>query len=196
LVREESVGFRVSERHWAYLIGLAAAGNQGALAELYDETSHLVHGLVCRIVENREDAREVTHDTYLQVWRNAGSYDATRGKASTWLTTIARSRAIDRLRSSGSRRRMLEDPMEACRDLRTEEDGPEEHRLDGERRRRINAALHRLSFAQRQAIGIAYYEGLSHSEIADRLNLPIGTVKTRIRLGMVKLRSELAGEIG
>jgi RNA polymerase sigma-70 factor, ECF subfamily len=147
-------------------------------------------------VENREDAREVTHDVYLQAWRSAGSYDATRGKASTWLMTIARSRAIDRLRSSGSRRRMLEDPMEACGDLRTEEGGPEERRLDGDRRRRINAALLRLSFAQRQAIGIAYYEGLSHSEIAERLDIPIGTIKTRIRLGMLKLRSELAGEIG
>ena len=128
----------------------------------------------------------------MQVWRKAATYDISRGNPSAWLLCMARTRALDRLRSSASARNSetaLEDsPIE--RAIAT--DNPEASTLATERQRIVRAALERLSPEQREVIDVAYFSGLSHSEIAAKLNLPLGTVKTRIRLGMEKLREYLA----
>ncbi len=167
-----------------------ANGDEAALAALYDATSPRVYGLVRRIVGDRDLAQEVTLDVYLQAWREAGKFAADRGRPETWLLTIARSRAIDRLRSMGQRRRRevaLADSFDPA--------GPaEEPAAAGQReevRRQVRSAIARLPDEQRRAIELAYFQGLTHCEIAERVGEPLGTVKTRIRLGMLKLRNIL-----
>ena len=175
------------------LIARAADGDEVALAELYDGTSSLVHGLVLRILGEPEAAEEVTADVYLQVWRQAERYDPARGEALGWLLTIARSRAIDRLRNQTIRRERHE--PEGTTRLRGPSpavaSGLEEAVRATERRHAVQRALMHLSPDERGTIELAYYQGLSHSEIAAKLGAPLGTVKTRIRLGMTRLRQEL-----
>ena len=173
------------------LIARTAGGEEAALAALYDSTAALVNGLVLRILGDRGAAEEVTGDVYLQVWRQAARYDETRGAPLSWLLTLARSRAIDRLRS-GSSQRARTAPLRAAIALPSAEPGPEEHSHLNQRRRIVQQALARLSPDQRQAIELAYFGGLSHGEIAAALEAPLGTVKTRVRLGMLRLRELLA----
>lgn len=175
------------------LIRRIASGEQGALAELYDESSRFVYGLALRIIKDPCAAEEVSHDVYLQVWRQADRYQEARGDVFSWLFTLTRSRAIDRLRSAGMARRKLHAPLEAARSLASEAGGPDEDLALSDRRKVVRAALMKLSPEQREVISIAYFQGLSHSEIAERLDLPLGTVKTRIRQGMITLRAMLAG---
>jgi RNA polymerase sigma-70 factor (ECF subfamily) len=177
---------------WADLIPRIAAGDQRALAALYDGSSRHVHGLALRILRDAGAAEEVTHDVYLQVWRQAAEYRESRGEVFSWLFTLARSRAIDRLRSAATRRRKLETSIEEAHFLASPESGADVDRNVTEVQESVRAALVRLSAEQREAIAIAYFEGLSHSEIAQKLDQPLGTVKTRIRLGMMKLREMLA----
>jgi RNA polymerase sigma-70 factor (ECF subfamily) len=172
------------------LIGRCAQGDQTALAALYDTTAAQVNGLALRILSDREAAEEVTADVYLQVWRTAGSYDPERGVPLAWILTLARSRAIDRLRSASNQRRRTE-PLERADCMASVDAGPEEATAGTQRRRVVLGALARLSPEQRQAIELAFYRGLSHSEIATELEEPLGTIKTRIRLGMMRLRDTL-----
>jgi RNA polymerase sigma-70 factor (ECF subfamily) len=160
---------------------------------LYDESNRFVYGLALRIIKDPGAAEEVSHDVYLQVWRQADRYQEARGDVFSWLFTLTRSRAIDRLRSAGMARRKLDAPLEAARSLASEAGGPDEDLALSDRRRVVRAALMKLSPEQREVISIAYFQGLSHSEIAERLDLPLGTVKTRIRQGMITLRATLAG---
>jgi RNA polymerase sigma-70 factor (ECF subfamily) len=176
---------------WAALIGRAAAHDPEALAALYDGTSHLAYGLVLRIVGDPSAAEEVTGDVYLQVWRQAARYDPSRGAPLAWLLTLARSRAIDRRRSTGSGLGAAE-PLTAAGDVASRSPGPEEASVLAERRRMVRGALGRLAADQRRAIELAYFSGLTHGEIASALDEPLGTVKTRIRLGMIRLREMLA----
>jgi RNA polymerase sigma-70 factor (ECF subfamily) len=176
---------------WAALIGRAAAHDPAALAALYDGTAHLVHGLALRIVGDPAAAEEVTGDVYLQVWRQAARYDPSRGAPLAWLLTLARSRAIDRRRSAASGIGATE-PLAAAGDLASHGPGPEETSVLAERRHMVRGALGRLAADQRRAIELAYFGGLSHAEIATALDEPLGTVKTRIRLGMIRLREMLA----
>jgi RNA polymerase sigma-70 factor (ECF subfamily) len=176
------------------LIALCRSGDQSALARLYDRTSAQVNGLAERILGEPGAAEEVTIDVYLQVWRSAGSYDPARGTPLAWLLTVARSRAIDRLRALGGHRRSS-DPLESARAVASGQPGPEEDSAVAQRRRLVQAALTRLGPSQRQAIELAFFAGLSHSEIAAELGEPLGTVKTRVRLGMIRLR-ELLGLAG
>jgi RNA polymerase sigma-70 factor (ECF subfamily) len=178
------------------LIARAADGDEMALTALYDGTSSLVHGLALRILGEPQAAEEVTVDVYLQVWRQAERYDPARGAALGWLLTIARSRAIDRLRSRATRADRRE--TEAATRLRTAPvvaSGPEEAVSATERRHAVQRALMHLSPEERGTIELAYYQGLTHSEIAARQGTPLGTVKTRIRLGMVRLRQELGDRV-
>jgi RNA polymerase sigma-70 factor (ECF subfamily) len=183
---------RAAERELGVLVASIAAGDQAAMAALYDQTNRVVYGLALRILRDPGAAEEATLDVYMQVWRKAATYDISRGNPSAWLLCMARTRALDRLRSSASARNSetaLEDsPIE--RAIAT--DNPEASTLATERQRIVRAALERLSPEQREVIDVAYFSGLSHSEIAAKLNLPLGTVKTRIRLGMEKLREYLA----
>lgn len=185
-------GWSDKERSWSALMARVAEGNENALTDLYDSTSRVVYGLILRILGNASSAEEVTLDVYLQVWRTAQSYDSGRGTVSSWLVTLARSRAIDALRSRQVRSAMFEQPLEEIlepRDLRRD---PEQLSIEQAQAHIVSNLLAELPVDQRQAIKLAYFSGLSHSEIAARSGLPLGTVKTRIRLGMLRLRELLA----
>ncbi len=181
----------LDEQEWAGFLARIAAGDQSALAELYDASSAKVFGLAMKILGDRDAAEEVTVDVYTQVWRKIASYDAQRGTPGSWLMTMTKNRAID-----GFRSRYLERgrqvPLDEAAELPGHEATPEQYSAGLERQRLVQAALAMLSTEQRQAIALAYYWGMSQSEIADRLKLPLGTVKTRMRLGMIRLREVLA----
>ncbi|MEZ4654340.1 MAG: sigma-70 family RNA polymerase sigma factor [Candidatus Eisenbacteria bacterium] len=168
-----------------HLLARVAAGEEAALESLYEATSAWVYGLARRILRDESTAQEVTLDTYLHAWRRAHEYDGRRGRPSTWLLTIARSRAIDRLRSHAARSRREE---HAGMESTLEADSPEGPQID---REAVRAAMATLPAAQKRAIEMAFFGGLSHSEIARELDTPLGTVKSQVRLGMLKLRSVL-----
>ena len=172
------------------LINSVAAGNQSALAELYDRSGRVAFALVLRVVGDAAVAEEVTLDVYTQVWRQATAYDSSRGTPLAWLLTIARTRAIDRLRS-GKQERQRSEPLDSADIIRSSTGDPEQSSLTSERQRIVRDALAGLSPDQREVIELAYYQGLSQSEIASALGQPLGTVKTRTRLGLIKLRETL-----
>ncbi len=172
------------------LVKRISQGDETAVGQLYDMTSSIVYGLALRILGEASNAEEVVLDVYTQVWRQAATYDEARGAPLAWLLTIARTRSVDRLRSGWQRRQRTE-PLETSDTTPVSKENPELAAEIGERRRIVRSALEELNSDQRQAIELAYYSGLSHSEIAARLNEPLGTVKTRIRLGMIKLREQL-----
>lgn len=179
------------EQEWAGLLARIAAGDQPALAEFYDASSAKVFGLVMKILADRTVAEEVTMDVYTQVWRRASTYDTERGTPGSWLMMLAKTRAIDRFRSSYLERgRQV--PLDHAAEVPGDRATPEQYSAGLERQRLVQEAMASLSAEQRQAIALAYYWGLSQSEIADRLQLPLGTVKTRMRLGMIRLREVLA----
>jgi RNA polymerase sigma-70 factor, ECF subfamily len=174
-----------------------AEGDQEALGALYDATSHLVHGLALRILGDSGTAEDVTLDVYMQVWQQAKRFDPTRGNVTTWLMTLARSRAIDRLRATAPQRSTSE-PLEILIAARTTTPDPEESAQLSQQRARVWQALDALSADQRRAIELAFFGGLSQSEIALKLSVPLGTIKTRIRSGMLTLREilqPLAGDL-
>jgi RNA polymerase sigma-70 factor, ECF subfamily len=178
------------EARWMALIQRIAQGDQQALAPLYDETSRFVYALALRILQDYGLAEEATMDVYLQIWRQAHSYEPARGNPSAWLLNMARSRAIDLLRRK-ARKKRLEESLEAAGSMVASTHDPEQASLLGEEQRRAREALAQLNPEQREVIEIAYFAGLSHSEIAESLGLPLGTIKTRIRSGMMKLRESL-----
>ena len=163
--------------------------DQHAMARLYDATSRLVYGLVLRIVGDPSAAEEVLVDVYMQAWRQASRYSEDRGSPMAWLTTIARSRALDRLRS-GSQDKQRSQPLELV-GHQTASIGADHAAMASELQKIVHRALDSLSPEQREVIELAYYRGLSHREIATELGQPLGTVKTRTRLGMIKLREML-----
>ena len=181
----------IHEQEWAELLARIAVGDQSALAELYDVSSAKVFGLAMKILGDHAAAEETTLDVYTQVWRRISTYDVERGTPGSWLMTLAKNRAIDRFRSSYLERGRHV-PLEQAAELPGHEDTPEQYSAGLERQRFVQEALASLSVEQRQAIALAYYWGLSQSEIADQLKLPLGTVKTRVRLGLIKLREVLA----
>jgi RNA polymerase sigma-70 factor (ECF subfamily) len=174
----------------AELVAQVARGDEQALATLYDETSRLVYGLLLRVLGDASAAEEVLLDVYTQVWRQAANYSAERGAPLAWLTTIARSRAIDRLRAGRTERERTE-PLDVSLYRAAASDDVEEEWAVRESQGAVRAALEGLAPEQRELIELAYFRGMSHSEIAAARGLPLGTVKTRIRLGMSKLRDAL-----
>ncbi len=186
---------RAAQPELAGLIKRSAGGDQAALAALYDATNRMVYGLAVRILGDPADAEEVTLDVYTQAWRQAARYDAERGDAVTWLLTLTHSRAIDRLRSrSGPRRR--EQALEESAEFVDASDDPETASTASQRAAFVREAIATLSDEQREVIELAYFEGLTHVEIAERIGQPLGTAKSRIRLGMAKLRKVLAPREG
>jgi len=189
---------RAIEQARLELIRQIASGDPDALGKLYDSTNRAVFGLIVRILSDPATAEEVVLEVYTQVWRQASSYDPRRGTPSAWLLTIARSRAIDRFRATDQTRRRQE-PLSSVESARSDDADPEASASEAERGTLVRAALEELPPEQREVIELAYFSGLSHSEIATRCSLPLGTVKTRTRLAMVRLRSALAlleGEVG
>lgn len=188
---QDSIENQQRDQDWMALIKQVADGNQSAMTTLYDTTSRMVFGLVMRILGDRSTAEEVLLDVYTQVWRQAQMYDSKRGAPLAWLMTIARSRAIDRLRS-GKHDQMARESLDNAGALTSTSASPEEMTVNSERQRIVRSALDALTPEQREVIELAYYFGLSHSEIAMKLGQPLGTVKTRTRLGMMKLRETLS----
>ena len=178
-----------AEPDWNMLMQRAAAGDQTGLAELYDATSPLVFGLALRILGDRNEAEDAVVEVYAQAWRDAHSYDPHRGTPGSWLLPLTRSRAIDMLRAR--RRKRATDPIESADEVQADTPSPEDATADAERHHLLRCALQDLNAEQRHAIELAYFSGLSHTEIAMQLGQPLGTVKTRIRLGMMRLRESL-----
>lgn len=188
-VPQSSVASQARNERLAALIKGVAEGDQQSLSALYDATSGLVYGLILRILGDTATAEEVLMDVFMQVWRQAARFDDERGAPLAWLTTLARSRAIDRLRA-GKQDKQRETSLETAGQHSVPAD-MEQLVAASEMRETVRAALDTLAVEQRQVIELAYYRGLSHSEIAAELGQPLGTVKTRTRLGMIKLRELL-----
>ena len=167
-----------------------AAGESAALGELYDRYGSLSYGLALRIVGNAGDAEEIVQDVFLHVWRQSERYDPARATLAGWILMLTRSRAIDRLRARQAR------PPLAAHDLdwsHGASDNQEVAAITKEAATRVKAELEALPQAMRQAIELAYYDGLTHSEIAERLQEPLGTVKSRLRAALLRLRDTLRG---
>ena len=165
-----------------------------AVAELYDRHSSLLFGVILRILRNRSDAEEVLQEVFVRVWTRADTYDERLGCPAAWLTRMARNRAIDRFRARRTRGDIdTPDVSDEPRDIKIASTGstPEQAAQERERTDRIRTALDRLPEDQRVLIAAAFYEGYTHSELAARFGLPLGTVKTRIRNGMLTMRDEL-----
>ena len=166
-----------------------ATGDKRAFAELYDATAPRIFGLIRRLLVDPAQAEEVTQEVYLEIWQTATRYKPERGSAISWMLTMAHRRAVDRIRASQASRDR--DSRIGIRDYDREYDQVAEHvevTMEGERVKRAIAGLTEL---QRQAVELAYFGGLSHSEIAAELHVPVGTVKTRIRDGMIRLRDAM-----
>lgn len=169
----------------------AAAQASESLAKLYDRYGQLVYSLALRILDDAAAAEEVAQDVFLQVWRSAEVYDEGQGKVVTWLTSFARHRAIDMLRRRKVRPEGHQSALEDFWDLSSPEQAPEpavEAALDV---RNLRQALGTLPEDQRRVLAMAYFQGLTQQEIADQMKEPLGTVKTRVRLGLKKLRGLL-----
>jgi len=170
------------------LLQAVSRGDESALAALYDRYRLILFGLILRILHDRHEAEDVLQEAFLQVWRRANDFDPARGRAFTWLVTIARSRALDRLRMLGSRSRFIDadeqagsdEVLDTARELVRSETGEI-----------VRRALRELPDEQRRTLLLAYFEGLTQAEIAERLGHPLGTVKTRMRSGLIKLRELL-----
>jgi RNA polymerase sigma-70 factor (ECF subfamily) len=168
---------------------MVASGDQNALAELYDSFSPRVFGLIRRLLVDHAQSEEVLQDVFLEIWQSASRFDPNKGRASTWVMTLAHRRAVDRIRSAQADRER--DVRIGMRDVGRDFDQASEAAEISIEHERVTAAMSRLSEAQRQAISLTYYGGLSQSELAEALNVPLGTVKTRLRGGMIRLRDEL-----
>lgn len=181
-----------ADRHplWEELIRRCAHGDQKALADLYDNASSLVYGLALRMLSNRADADEITLDVFSQVWKSAAGFESSRGSVASWLVMLTRSRAIDRLRAR-SLREGREAPLTPDWALSSGVGNPELETESSRIRQRIRRAMETLAPENRRAIELAFFSGMSHSELATHLGLPLGTVKTRIRSSMMKLRESL-----
>jgi RNA polymerase sigma-70 factor, ECF subfamily len=170
------------------------AGDENALGEFYDHWFAVVNGLATRMLKSATDVEDAVEETFWQAWRQADRFDPERGTVQTWLLTMARSRVLDRLRAT---RRLREDsiddsPNVEASDLAPSPTDPSLAAEHAERKRLVLAALGELPHEQREALELGYFGGLSQSEIAQRTGLPLGTIKTRVRLAMLKLRERLS----
>jgi RNA polymerase sigma-70 factor, ECF subfamily len=176
------------------LLQRVVARDTAALAELYDRHSRLLFGLILRIVRNRAEAEEILQEAFVRIWKRAETYDARLGEPLPWIVRLARNFAIDRLRARRSHA-AIDTPAPdghfaeavAAPDIQS----PEVVVADAERRQAVTDALAALPAEQRQLIEAAFFEGYTHSELALRFGLPLGTVKTRIRTGMIAMRQRL-----
>ena len=160
------------------------AGDRDALGRLYDRFTPMLYSLAMRIVGNAPDAEDVIQLAWVQVWRTADRYEPGRGSVASWLASIVRSRALDRARTAKARAR-----AESLAPPPRPRDPP-----DSEDKNRVRAALDALEPKQRAALELAFFDGLAHSEVATRLDAPLGTVKSWIRRGLLRLRDALGGE--
>jgi RNA polymerase sigma-70 factor, ECF subfamily len=181
----------IPEQEWVALVQSIAAGDQGALHGLYERAHRIVFTLILRITANRESAEELTLDVFHDVWRGASRYDAANGTVLGWIMIQARSRAIDRLRYETRKKRSQSEDLAPLAEVAADPGDVVELR---EQRAQLQAALAALTSDERQAIEMTFFGGLTHVEAAARLKQPLGTVKTRIRSALHKLRQRLAAE--
>ena len=179
------------ERDLQLLVSRISQGDEDAMRVFYDMTVRLVYGLSYRIVSNSEDAEEVALEVYLYVWKNACQYDPELSKPLTWLFMLTRSRAIDKVRKSAKSVQIDDNIDESSI---TENENPEASHIAYETRKIIKYAMSQLSSKQKEVIELSYYYQYSHSEIAQRVGIPVGSVKSTIRLAMVKLKNIIKKE--
>jgi RNA polymerase sigma-70 factor, ECF subfamily len=172
----------------AGLVEQMAQGRQDALARLYDETSSMLNGLLLRILERPEDAEEVLLDVYMKAWKYAGRYSEKRGSPQAWLMIMARNAAIDRIRQKRAQPKTLAFEPESTPEPESTEASPEQQTAERERRRKVQIILRELPPEQREVVELAFFGGLTHAELAERLREPLGTIKSRIRMGLLRLR--------
>jgi RNA polymerase sigma-70 factor, ECF subfamily len=182
------LSYKIGQTNDVNLLQAIAGGEEIALAQLYDRYRLILFGLLVRILHNQSEAEEVLQEVFIQVWQRARDFDEARGKPFTWLVTLTRSRAIDRLRALGARERARQESVRNVPEMWSD---AVTDAIRAERGRLVRKALARLPEEQRRALFLAYFEGLSQSEISVRLSTPLGTVKTRVRSGLIKLRDML-----
>lgn len=168
------------------LVSQVAQGDEAAFAHLYDHLAPRVFGLVRHLLRDEAQSEEVTQEIFVEAWQHAARFDPQRASAATWLLTIAHRRAVDRIRASQASRQR--DLKVGIQEFQESYDDVEDSAILHDESERMTDAMKQLSDPQRQAIQLAYFGGLTYGEVADRLQLPLGTVKTRIRDGMKKLR--------
>lgn len=171
------------------LLARIAGGDREAFAELYDQVAPRIFGLIRRVLVDQAQSEEVTQEVFLEIWQTASRYAPTKGSALTWMLTMSHRRAVDRIRASQAGRDR--DMKIGMRDYEREFDSVSESVEISIENERVKAAMQNLTELQREAITLAYYRGLSHSEVAEHLHIPIGTVKTRLRDGMIRLRDAM-----
>lgn len=171
------------------LLRASARGDQAAFAQLYDATASRVHGLALRVVRDPAQAEEVTQEAYLEVWRTASRFDPAKGSALSWLMTIGHRKAVDRVRSAESSSKR--DTTYHHQNHTVDHDATADAAHASLEAKRVRAALDNLTDIQREAIQLAYFGGYTHTEVAALLDLPVGTAKTRIRDGLIRLRDAI-----
>jgi RNA polymerase sigma-70 factor (ECF subfamily) len=182
------------EAGWSDYVRRCASRDESALEALYDESSRLAYTVAMRILQDEADASEVVVDVYRQVWDGAARFDEQRGSAAAWIVILARSRAMDKRRSRTARMRTAS-MVEGFADVISSQPSPETLAIASQSSRSVTVALAAVPVEQRQALELAFFAGLSHSEIAERLGEPLGTVKTRIRRAVATLRELLGSTI-
>ena len=170
------------------LIASVANGDQAAFASLYDALSPTLFGVVRRVLRDGSQAEEVTQEVFVEIWKQATRFDATRGSVRTWAVTIAHRRAVDRVRSEQSHRDRQVTVAAASVEVSA---SPEDDAVEAEDRQRARAAMATLPAPQREALELAFYDGLTHVQISEHLGVALGTVKTRIRDGLIRLRTTM-----
>jgi RNA polymerase sigma-70 factor (ECF subfamily) len=184
----------IGSKRDAEVIRRIRTGDRAAFLEFYDRYSPLLLSVAARVLGDRREAEDVLQDVFTQIWHKSAGYDAKLGTLSSWAVTLTRNKAIDRVRASTRRRRLIEE-IAVSSDQAEESPAASANELlyGRERAAQIRAALNELSADQRQVIELAFFAGLSQSEIAAQLGQPLGTIKARIRRGMLKLREQLEG---
>ena len=179
----------VGGRELAELLRLSGRGDEAAFAELYDATSARVYGLAVRVVRDPAQAQEVAQEAFLEIWRSAGRFDSDKGSAVSWILTIAHRKSVDRVRSAEASSRR--DTTYHVESTTVEHDATAEAAEASMEARRVRVALQSLTEVQREALELAYFKGYTHTEVATMLDLPVGTAKTRIRDGLIRLRDTM-----
>ncbi|MEO8850117.1 MAG: ECF RNA polymerase sigma factor SigK [Allobranchiibius sp.] len=190
-LRSVDAGVSDSTPQLADLLQAAGRGDQDSFARLYDATSSRINGLVVRLIVDRAQAEEITQEVFLEIWRTSPKFDPARGSALSWMFTLAHRRSVDRVRSAQASRRR--DTTHARESQETSYDSTVDQvtaQLDADR---VRVAMKTLGDNQRQALSLVYFEGHTHAEVAERLGIPLGTAKTRIRDGLLRLRTAMGG---
>jgi len=188
-------GRNVSKSHLYEVMQQMKSGDHAALARCYDVIGPVVFSLAVRMLRDRPAAEDVTQDIFVQVWRQAANYDITRGTPEAWVMMIARTRILDRLRSRAAGI-VLKPVGENLPDAPDAEDWPEDIAITHESAANVRKALSELPPDQKHAIELAFFDGLTHVQISEKLGVPLGTIKTRIRLGLFKIRDHLVDMLG